>query len=131
LTLKKKIGMALAFIAAISVVEVDAGSLDQSMKMCAAIADGDGVTMKARQEGVSLARLLDALDQIKGTGEHSEEMHLRDQRTALTAFEEPAFDTLEYQENAISDFKDRSLLQCLRCREKTPESLECFFQPVE
>lgn len=129
--MRKNIAIVLTSIAAITVVEAHAGSLDQSLKMCTAIAEGDGVTMKARQEGVSLARLLAALDQSKGTGDHSEEMHLRDQRTALTAFEEPAFDTLEYQENAISDFKDRSLLQCLRCRENTPESLECFFQPVE
>lgn len=95
---------AITLIAALAASQLYADDTPTKEGWCSKIAVMAESMMDARQSGVSLQTVLDVVEE-----------HMPSARDlAILAWDEPRYNTPEFQERVIGDFRDRAHLECLR-----------------
>ena len=93
-------------VAAVS-AQVNAGEWEE---MCDSLATAAGTTMDARQAGVPADKLFELADSFDG------EVQVLLRGIIIKAFDTPRFKTEEYRREAITEFKNKTLVDCLKVR---------------
>ena len=104
----KKLIVAAAFIATLS-----APAQSEVGEFCTGIYELSKQVMTSRQGGVSLIRMLEVVERLKGTE--------LDKSIVMDAFEYDVYATEKYKQQTINDFSNSYLLACLKGEAKNNE----------
>lgn len=97
-------------VAAVSAVSATAIA-SEGDDLCMALAGAAGTTMEARQEGIPASKLL-AL--VKPYEDEDEGVGVLLRGIILQAYDSPRFNTEKYRQEAITEFQNETLVNCLK-----------------
>jgi hypothetical protein len=100
----------VAAVSAVSAVSATAIA-SEGDDLCMALAGAAGTTMEARQEGIPVTRLL-AL--VKPYEDEDEGVGVLLRGIILQAYDSPRFSTAKYRNEAIAEFQNQTLVNCLK-----------------
>lgn len=77
--------------------------------LCAALASAAGTTMEARQIGIPATKLLALVEPYEDEG-----VRVLLRGMILKAYESPRFNTEKYRKEAVAEFQNETLVNCLK-----------------
>ncbi|TPL75963.1 hypothetical protein [Mesorhizobium sp. B2-3-15] len=87
----------------------------QALTICGSAAQSAETTMKLRQMGISLVKVMEAINRTTPDPNKPGEVAAveNQQRQALAAYDHPRYETEDMQQKTIADFRDEEYRVCL------------------
>lgn len=104
----------LATIMCIFFIAMPAHAEDDWRAMCNSVASIAETIMKARQDGVSMAKMME-IPEPEGSNGLGEGL-------IIAAYESPRYSTEEMQTRSIEEFRDKAYLQCVKAIKPKPKA---------
>ena len=104
----KTLIVALMMVVPVSVAAEE--SKDLGPEMCAALGQMSESIMLSRQVGVPLSQMIE----ITSNEGEDEELQKTIRKIVLAAYDEPRYNSVDYQQQAAQEFNNKVVLECLR-----------------